>query len=80
MTRYWVSWWARFEDFIDGTPWPVWCSGERSQVPELSLCAAIDAADEKSVWSQVSIFFPEHEQRFCNTKPDGWNPPSDRFP
>ena len=44
-----------------------------------SICAVIDAEDEKEIWEAVKLYFPDYKERFCEEqKPDFV--PSDRFP
>ena len=39
-----------------------------------SICALIEAEDEKDVWLLVQKHFPDYEERFCNARPDNFDP------
>jgi hypothetical protein len=76
MTRHWVSWWG--PDLAQEAPFLVWVTGQRSQFPELSFAAVIDAENEREVWGMVGASYPSFEPRFIEAKEPGWSP-GDRF-
>ena len=46
----------------------------------VSMCAVIQATNESHIGAIVKDYYPDAELRFCDEKPDGYQPPSDRFP
>lgn len=85
MSRYWVSWWSGnyADEGCTKPPFKFWNSGTRDRAnpdrDECSLCAVIDqAGGVAEVLSLVRFHFPDAEQRFCEPKPDDWQP-GDRF-
>lgn len=85
MERFWVSWWTRKYVTSRGTarvaPFQYWLTGETFEDnPQYSLCAVIDEKDEKHVEKAVKKIFGDAAFRFCDEKPEGWTPASDRFP
>ena len=83
--RFWVSWWSTYH--IDAgcskPPFQIRESGKREGLrldrPQLSLCAVVDAPSQVAVWNAIRMHFPDFDGRFCEEKPDGWEP-GDRFP
>lgn len=84
MRRYWISWYAPPElgPFELHSPW--WISGRRCSDDALTICAAIQAADEDAVREVVYASFDERpaslEFRFCHEAEPEWIPFCDRFP
>lgn len=86
MNRYWISWWGGDNEdyrpiYTEKPPeFPWWCSGERDGDPPFSICAVIDAANEKAAFVLAKKFWIEAELRFVNLVEPGWMPESSRFP
>lgn len=85
MNRYWVSWWSGnyADEGCTNPPFQYWITGQRNREDpkkdDCSICAMIDASDEEEIWENISKYFPDFEQRFCElTSPDAV--PGDRFP
>jgi hypothetical protein len=82
MTRYWVSWWSGYylDEGCTKPPFQSWISGQRDGPrDECSFCAVIDADSESEILDCIRHHFPDYELRFCNPKPDDYEP-GDRFP
>jgi hypothetical protein len=88
MARFWVSWWSSFhvERGCTEASFETWITGYRGWneewqgSEEICFCATFDAPSCRHVWREVKKYFPDFEERFCTRKPDGWEPPEDRFP
>jgi hypothetical protein len=91
--NFWISWyWPQdLGGFELNSPW--WETGARvamsmktgkiiEETP--TICAAVRAFDEEHAMTKVIASFDKKpsalEWRFCEEKPDGWSPFSDRFP
>jgi hypothetical protein len=84
--RYWVSWYSGYysDEGCSGPPFQVWISGctdrnDASGRDVCTMCAVIDATDEKAIWEVVAKHFPDYRPRFCETRADNYRP-GDRFP
>ena len=82
--RFWLSWYEKAEDYRPLTFPPNkaicgwWCTGEGSD--GWTLCATVDARNEKSAWSAVRKDWPGAIERFTNVEDEAFTPPQDRFP
>jgi len=94
LRRFWISWYTAIEDDPKKAPFQWWVSGECCSEPTLwTICAVIDAKDEKAAKKIALKAFPDAAQlpkgmhfngnregwRFCDEKPLDWTP-GDRFP
>lgn len=88
MKPFWISWYTTFN--MGGwelhSPW--WISGTRftddDDRPDQTICAAVMAKNEDDAMRQIRAAYDKQvrnvEWRFCEEKPEGWAPFSDRFP
>lgn len=76
MKRFWVSWYSMVED--PQTAYDYYLSGEEVGRRYI-YCALLDSPDEAALWRALRAHFPDLEERFCDEKPEGWEP-GDRFP
>ena len=81
---FWLSWWHSHEymgAFELHSPW--WVSGYGDD-GRVSICAAICARNaidaSKKVWCSYDKEPPTLNFRFCEERPPGWSPFSERFP
>ncbi len=90
MTRFWVSWWSGYykDEGCTKPPFQIWTTGFRERQKgkhkgddEESFCAVIDADNEAQIWKAVKKHFPDMEPRFCEPKPNDFDPSvGGRFP
>ncbi len=90
MNRYWVSWYSGnyADEGCTKPPFKFWNTGYRDRKnksgqeerTECSLCAVIDAVNEKEIWKIVKQYFPDYKFRFCEEKENNYTPNEDRFP
>lgn len=93
MKRWWVSWYEPVDGSQDFRPflWPLpsgidkyWCSGWTGDMDAATLCAVVDAPDERSAKRLIGKAWKHSrkkiEWRFCNEVGAGWWPNADRFP
>ena len=81
--RFWVRFYtSSLEDprpVIHPRPFDWWLTGETFE--QAIICGVVDADDEALALVEVKKGWPEvNELDFCEPKPDGWAPQSDRFP
>jgi hypothetical protein len=91
MSRYWISWYQPDPDnlFELSSQWlncvsssivGAWISGSRVNDNSLTICAIVDTdTKEKAKCILTQQFGGIQEWRFCDKKPDTWNP-GNRFP
>ena len=86
MSRFWISWYQPTEDYRPLTDPPNaavlgwWCSGERCSDSAATLCALVEAKDERRAYVVIKKDWPEAEEwRFCEPRDEAWEP-NDRFP
>lgn len=76
---FWISFYVG-EVRVDGL-W--WVTGSTVAEPvRYSVCGVVTAesAEEAVAKGRASLEQPEAEVRFCDLKPEGWRPHSERFP
>ena len=91
MKSFWISWFGTAGPWTLESPW--WISGYRivadrmafdEQREEPTVCAAVRASNEgeaKRIIREAHDAKPtELEWRFCEERPEGWTPFTDRFP
>ena len=84
--RFWISFYVADPG---GDTWPTWegtwwITGETGGIdgrpPQLTVCGVVDADNEcEAITSARSALGVTDGLRFCDPKPDGWLPNSDRF-
>ena len=90
MTAFWLSWYLTKEmgAFELESPWwvsgaRVWQKGDEIWTDD-SIVAAVRAESEEAAKELVLASFDKRpeaiEWRFCEPRPDGWAPFSERFP
>ena len=84
MKSFWVSWYhtADLGEFELSSPW--WVSGERGYDQARTIVAAVRADHPEGARDQILTAYDvrpdDVEWRFCDERPDGWAPFTDRFP
>lgn len=84
MKTYWISWIGPVGGFE--LHWPWWISGYRlgDEEDTPTICAAVKAKNENAAKEVILASHDDKpkdiEWRFCNERPDGWEPFCDRFP
>lgn len=80
--RFWVSFHASHsQPSLEPVPaGHFWETGVRLD-GRVNVCVTVEAQSEEALWRHLkgSRFFPDLEPRFCDQKPSGWLPSSDRF-
>lgn len=75
MIRYWVSWISKLE--AENVPFRYWITGYTAD-DSFTYVADIRADSEQAAFAKIAEYFPDYEYRFCDEKPEEWQP-SDRF-
>lgn len=84
--KFWAGWYSGYyaDEGCTKPPFEVWVTGyrprPRGERDDCTICAVIEAENEVSVWEIVSQYFTDFLERFCEPKPDDWEPPLPRFP
>lgn len=85
MKNYWLSWRHivdKLGPFELASPW--WISGYAPAINADSVCAAVKAVDvdqaKETIFKAYDVRPETLEFRFCEERPVGWTPYSERFP
>lgn len=84
LKRFWISWYEpHIEKFEYHGPW--WISGQLFDGSLDTVCAAVIAKDEESARQKMLNCYddkrvPAFNWRFCEERPDDWEPFNGRFP
>ena len=81
MKRFWISWYSKLEPEIEveKIPFKYWDTGQTmDEPPAITYCSLMEAESEEDAFNKVSELFPDYRYRFCDEKPDDWQP-GDRF-
>ena len=83
MRPYWISWYQTKALGAFELSWPWWITGETGDGKAETICAAVRAENQAAAEEIILSSFDKRPQnlawRFCDEKPEGWAPFTDRF-